>query len=387
MLMPSATASAHLSGRRRRFTALSLILAAAALVALCLPEATFPSLTTTPSSGGGNAGAASRLLFADDSSTSARPSAITAPRILGAKDEATEGGATNYALNPDAFVDTIVSCAGEANCRFMFHHVYKTGGTSIENMFFDNFPPSDESMRNTCCGKELLGKLYADESLLAVNCRGKFSSYQIQGGNFPRLVQRCHEINSQASGSHTPPRTVVLSSYRDPVQLASSLIHQICNKYHSIRSDETKRACETCQYEADAPYWDGFVDLINDQFKGIWDVTTGLARSAADGTDQVQVLSIDMLDINSLFDRLSQNGFKIRSKRSNPEDKSTCSFSMPTEMMKGLKPSYEMYRMLPASTLKGLGLEVEKIVGRGLKTGNTMKDDEYVGINDGFWNK
>lgn len=255
-------------------------------------------------------------------------------------------GAINYYLHPSAFTDIIVNCMSDPNCRIIYHHVGKSGGTTIEEVFYTLYPPKLKS----CCGPKLMGKLATNSIARTQYCTAKFSSYQILGKYMEGLATSCMFVNNggKRKGNDIKSRTVILTSFREPIQRCLSSIHQMCNKNLDGRSNATLMACRECKYDVDndqtLPVWDKVINMTLDHYAGV-EFVTKLRL------DNVRVVSIDMLDINSFFDRLrvklKPSGLDVpETPWRNPERKSVCSFSMPSEMMKLLAPAQSVYRNL-----------------------------------------
>ena len=294
-----------------------------------------------------------------------------------AVDDVVPGKSINYNLKPDLFTATISQCLLDDQCRIIYHHVGKSGGTTLEDTFFHMYPPELKS----CCGPKLLGKLANDERSREKYCTAKFSSYQIIGSHVDGLVKSCMRINSDdvaaTSGSKNDehnttangssknnkgnpprkPRSVVLTTYREPISRTLSSIHQLCNKQSNKRTNKTLEACNACRYDFGTDVWDRVVNMTNDHFEGV-------AEVASLQIPDVQVISLDMVDISPALDRLRErlplDAKKLKVKDipdvpmtqwRNPERKSVCSFAMTSEMIKSLGVAQTVYRNLTAGFL------------------------------------
>ena len=295
-----------------------------------------------------------------------------------AEDNVVPGKSINYNLKPEIFTATISQCLLDDQCRIIYHHVGKSGGTTLEDTFFHMYPPELKS----CCGPKLLGKLANDEKSREKYCTAKFSSYQIIGSHVEGLVKSCMRINSDdvtatspgtksenksitANGSSRKdngdpprkPRSVVLTTYREPISRTLSSIHQLCNKQSNKRTNETLEACSACRYDFGTDVWDRVVNMTNDHFEGV-------AEVASLRIQDVQVISLDMADISPALDRLreklSLDAKKLKvtdipdvpiTQWRNPERKSVCSFAMTSEMIKSLGVAQTVYRNLTAGFL------------------------------------
>ena len=295
-----------------------------------------------------------------------------------AEDGVVPGRSINYNLKPELFTATISQCLLDEQCRIIYHHVGKSGGTTLEDTFFHMYPPELKS----CCGPKLLGKLANDEKSREKYCTAKFSSYQIIGSHVEGLVKSCMRINSDdvaatSSGTKSEnksitandkskndnddpprkPRSVVLTTYREPISRTLSSIHQLCNKQSNKRTNETLEACSECRYDFGTDVWDRVVNMTNDHFEGV-------AEVASLQIPNVQVISLDMVDISPALDKLRErlplDAKKLKVKDipdvpitqwRNPERKSVCSFAMTSEMIKSLGIAQTVYRNLTAGFL------------------------------------
>ena len=271
---------------------------------------------------------------------------------------AQSGTSINYHLQPDLFTSAITNCLLDEQCRIIYHHVGKSGGTTIEDTFFRMYPPELKS----CCGGKILGKLANDDKAREKYCTAKFSSYQILGKYVEGLTKSCLSVitNATEDTQHDPgqgPRSIILTTYREPISRTLSSIHQLCNKQSDKRKNETIEACTECRYDFGTEVWDHVVNMTNDHYEGV-------AEVAALRIPDVQVISLDMIDISPALDRLRER-LKADADRMdrdgvpdvpmtrwrNPELKSVCSFAMTSEMIKSLGTAQAVYRNLTSGFL------------------------------------
>ena len=268
------------------------------------------------------------------------------------------GKSTNFHLQPELFTAAISDCLLDEQCRIIYHHVGKSGGTTIEDTFFRMYPPELKS----CCGGKILGKLANDDKAREKYCTAKFSSYQILGKYVEGLTKSCTRIitNATEDDQHDPgqrPRSIILTTYREPISRTLSSIHQLCNKQSEKRKNETLEACTECRYDFGTDVWDHVINMTNDHYEGV-------AEVAALQIPDVQVISLDMIDISPALDRLRER-LKADADRMdrdgvpevpmtrwrNPELKSVCSFAMTSDMIKSLGTAQAVYRSLTSGFL------------------------------------
>ena len=266
--------------------------------------------------------------------------------------------ALNFNLHPDLFISAVSDCILDQRCRILYHHVGKSGGTTIEDTFFRIFPVpgSKEGHLKSCCGPALLGRLNEDDMMRRQYCEAKFASYQVSGKHILELVNGCMNLTNGVSGSGSEDtgddlqkydRTVIITSLREPIQRCLSSIHQMCNKHLGSRSNATILACMACRYDVHTEIWQKIVNMTNEHYIGIELVLTTA------NLPSVQALSIDMLDINDFFAglriALAPKGVEVpETTWRNPEKSTVCSFQMPSEMMKDLSQSLAIYRNVTA---------------------------------------
>ena len=158
-----------------------------------------------------------------------------------------------------------------------------------------------------------------------------------------------------------PARTVILTSFREPIAKVMSGIHQICNKNIKNRGEKAQTACTTCDYGKHTSFWNTFITRTVTAYEGISDVL-----QLSNTMENVQVLSIDTKDITVFFQQLSQQMMEKKSSSSassnddddritddkepitikNQEQKWNCNFRMPSEMIKSLDYAELIYRNL-----------------------------------------
>ena len=216
----------------------------------------------------------------------------------------------------------------------------KTGGTGVEDLFYGMFKKGHHS----CCLDRLMRK-FRDNPVGW--CKDKFLSVQVYGNDFTEILNKCMEIHSQNT-TH-PRRAVAMTSFREPIALTLSHIHQICNKSWKHTPKHLQQLCKRCNYTADEDIWlNEVVNSTNRVFDNVFnDVLMQPQR------DDVQVLGVDLMDMDALFRRLHdlspQYNYTFNNywhKKHNPEKLGVCTFSINSAMLKTLQYSIETYRKL-----------------------------------------
>lgn len=242
-------------------------------------------------------------------------------------------GATNFHLDPEAFVSTLAGCFHDANCRIYYYHLAKSGGTDLESKMFAYF----SKRIDPCCNQRLMRRFRNDTDM---HCQANFSSYEVTAPMFiDEIVPTCMNI--------TGGRAVILATFREPIQRTVSSIHQKCNKKFYARSVKLKRACTRCSYLQDKDFWNEFIEFSNHEYEMVKDVVTAKIPKTT-------VLTIDMTDLSILYGKLhsiSNHSAFLNKERVNSEETQRCDFGFTSEMMRRVRPSFEIYRNLTLGSL------------------------------------
>lgn len=224
-------------------------------------------------------------------------------------------------------------CAHSSLCS----HAFKTGGTTIESVFETIF---QQQHHKTCCDDEILKDFKKRRSQF---CHAKFSSWQVHSDEFWGIVHSCAEmLSEEPSGNKT--RWVVLSNFREVIEMTVSHIHQRCNKNLDRRPPRILAACQACNYSEYTDVWDGYVDEINRQVDSVFKVAHYLAPNQLSMPwDRIQVFTMEPNDIDDFFYQWNPD-YKFPPQ--NAEELSTCNFRVPSIMMKKLRPAQALYRQL-----------------------------------------
>lgn len=261
-----------------------------------------------------------------------------------------------FHLDSEQFVKTYADCIiDEDGCSIQYLHIFKSGGTFMESKMRSILGLKYESSWN------ITERFYKNP---AHYCSARFSSYQVSPPVFAEIIKKCQEINSMSSNSSKASmkekKIITMVTYREPIVLTMSNIHQICNKNLHLRTENERAACRRCNYEEDAKFFSGFAKFINQQLQGIRqlanDTTWRQADSLTeeDNINSTQLLLMDNLDLNKFLNKLQlalpvkySNGFKDTKRTdANLEKTENCNFHMPSKMMKEVEPACEDYRHL-----------------------------------------
>ena len=246
--------------------------------------------------------------------------------------------AINFLRDPDIMVEAFRDCKKDNDCRFVFHHAFKTGGTTIESVFENMF---HQQHQKTCCDDEILQVFKSQRKYF---CHEKFTSWQVHSDEFWGVVQSCARMLLKDPVAGNRSRWVVLTTFREVIEMTVSHIHQRCNKNLDRRSPRIMDACRACNYSQYTDVWDDYVAEINRQVTSIYNVAHYLAPNAtALPMDRIQVFTMEPNDIDDFFYQWNP---KFQFPAKNPEDHSLCNFRVPSSMMKKLRPAQELYRQL-----------------------------------------
>lgn len=271
------------------------------------------------------------------------------------------GEPLNYLRDPKGFIARFQSCTVDPHCHVMYHHVSKTGGTTLEQTLFPVF--GQEVMR-TCCHQRLRQQFFENPQEY---CQLKFSSWQMFDDEFLEVVHTCQKDDPKR-------RTLLLTTFREPTRTLLSYIHQMCNKLLHKRTIRVREACEACLYENSTDVWHFMAFIIERQIMGAYRVSRSLTdrgdpdehyvhHNATTATVQVytphehpvqnftldktrlQVLTMETNDVDSFLWHWQPEGiFGV----ANPEKAGRCSFRLTTELLKELRPALSIYRKLLA---------------------------------------
>lgn len=244
--------------------------------------------------------------------------------------------AVNFLRDPDAMVKAFRDCGNDADCHFVFHHAFKTGGTTIESVFESVF---QQKHQKTCCNEEILEIFWSKPEYF---CHAKFSSWQVHSDEFWGVVESCaNMLLKEPSGKNT--RWVVLTTFREVIEMTVSHIHQRCNKNLHRRPPKILEACRACDYSNHTDVWDGYVDEINHQVASVYNVAHYLAPNRTLPFDRIKVYTMEPNDIDDFFYQWNP---KYHFPPRNREELGTCNFRVPSIMMKKLRPAQALYRQL-----------------------------------------
>lgn len=174
-----------------------------------------------------------------------------------------------YLHDPDRVVQAFQECEMDDTCFVTYHHVPKTGGTTMEAALSRVFGlPKAES---SCCNEYLLDMAKARLDHYCID--QKFTSWQMDAPLFFEMLELCWQHYEMRT--RKPRRVLVLVTIREPIATTLSFIHQRCNKNFDKRAPLIQAACQSCNYN-DMLYrhvvWDRFARKIVAQLQGAWHV-------------------------------------------------------------------------------------------------------------------
>ena len=265
----------------------------------------------------------------------------------------------NFMHEPDAFVEIIESCEKSDDCKLIFHHTFKTGGTTIEKSMSNIW---QQQHNNSCCDEQRMRKFFQFRDFF---CSQKFSSHQVNASAFFDAVHECI-YNYPAEQSLRTPRLVLLTSFREPIQMTVSQIHQMCNRHPDRRSPRVLAACQACTYENFTDVWDEMIQDVTNQLQASWHVSRlripSGTNSSSDAppddslvaipTRQVSLpqdtimLTLETDDITAFFTKYKPK-FKLKQRNQALHD--TCNFRPTSAMTQKLYRAQAIYRQLVAN--------------------------------------
>ena len=296
-----------------------------------------------------------------------------------------------YHWHPEEFIGVLTDCIFDEGCGILYHHVQKSGGSTVESVFFGFLPPDVTGTGLKPTAVTRTSDFVNNHKRTFWNhtdafCgRSKFSSYQVppDGREFKAVAERCLDATDRN-------RFVILSSYREPISRVLSQIHQICNKNFASRPERTREACNRCVYHdpvvddtgrGDNEVWDTYANKTLDLFDELLYMRDHLKEDLTGGRrhrgQSVEVLMMDTSDLGRFFTDLDEALVRHQqpppqsqqTKKSaaggggddaemlrlpvlnskNEEKRSRCSFGLRSGIIKMLKPAVKAYRNLTLS--------------------------------------
>jgi hypothetical protein len=268
---------------------------------------------------------------------------------------------TFYHLQPMKFVSQMLGCVQDDGCTIQFLHYGKTGGSDLQTKFF--------GLTNSPVLKAYLpGGLLPSYFMEHVDeyCSSKFFGLEIASSFFwDKVVPMCMEYRKQKyqqNNTTTTPRSIVLSSYREPIERLLSHIHQLCNKNLHLRNNVTLEACTRCSYVDDVDYWNLLANSTNTLYHHMLQLTK------PPNIENIDILMIDSHDITSFYQEMNamlsqqkegssnvnsgnDNDYKVSSfknihESANAEVNHNCDFGIHSELIRQIKYSSNVYRRL-----------------------------------------
>lgn len=242
----------------------------------------------------------------------------------------------NYLRHKPAVIKVFKDCENDPNCYFTYHHVAKSGGTSVEENMFPRF---DQEVELTCCHGRILEKFRLDPERY---CAQKFTSWQVSKNKFTEVVETCQKLRPQS-------RTVVWTTFREPISTYVSLIHQMCNKNVAKREVHHAQACDICDFTNEtAAVWLEFAQSVELQIKGAYYTSHYFLNNTA-----VKTVTMEPNDLNDFWQTYTEGPMKL----SNKEENSLCSFRPTSQLVKSLREAQDVYRRM----VTGLKVDEEVI--------------------------
>lgn len=231
----------------------------------------------------------------------------------------------NYLRDKDDVIQVFKDCENDPKCYFTYHHVAKSGGTSVEENMFPKFGQDTEL---TCCHGRMLNKFRADPERY---CAQKFTSWQVSKNKFTEIVETCQKLRPDS-------RTVVWTTFREPISTYVSLIHQMCNKNTDKREPHHAQACEVCDFTNEtAAVWLEFAQSVELQIKGAY-YTSHYFLNRTD----VTTVTMEPNDLNDFWNTYTDSPMRL----SNKEENSLCSFRPTSQLVKTLREAQDVYRRM-----------------------------------------
>jgi hypothetical protein len=138
----------------------------------------------------------------------------------------------NYGLDSSKFVREILYCLEDFQCKMQYIHFQKTGGTDIEQKFYQITNMRDKKVKafvphvqyNASSCQESAAMYFLDN--VGRYCQSKFFSLETTAGLFLNtVVPTCMEYYEK---QQKPQRLLILMSFRQPLERLLSHIQYSC---------------------------------------------------------------------------------------------------------------------------------------------------------------
>ncbi|KAI2490541.1 hypothetical protein MHU86_24019 [Fragilaria crotonensis] len=245
-----------------------------------------------------------------------------------------------FTSSPPAFVDEVVSCLRSETCHILYHHVQKTGGSSVASRLFPLVEQREYNSNEWCCNEKLLDRfrLHPREY-----CSRKLSVYEVKAPQYHEIMETCKHL-------HPSHYYLSLISVREPIQRTLSMIHHQCNKNFDHKNAIEQSICSNCTYTPESAwFWDQFTTQTNTIYVELLEMVQNETRQRLLHHRPTKLTWL-FLD-NSMIDPFLEL-FKLTMQvnltygKSNKENTHVCNFGMTSSMMKDLRRSQMIYASL-----------------------------------------
>jgi hypothetical protein len=241
----------------------------------------------------------------------------------------------HFLHQPDKMVKLVKQCEKDKNCHFAYHHVPKSGGTTLEQAFFQVHKQPPES---SCCNEFLIERLQKDPKKW---CSAKFTSWQMDDPLYFKMLKYCFDWDTTKKR-----RVLIMVSYREPQQTYLSFVHQRCNKNWEKRNEIMQAACLACNYDTYTDkVWNRLAARIVEQVAGAWKVMQ-LQTDVKLPWDRINgIVGLEPNDLDAFLKAWKPQTTFIKA---NEETVDICYFRLTSTLLKRLGPAAEWYRRLVA---------------------------------------
>jgi hypothetical protein len=245
-----------------------------------------------------------------------------------------------FTSSPPTFVDAVVNCILSDTCHILYHHVQKTGGSSVASRLFPVVDHREYNSSEWCCNEKLLDRFRLNPHEY---CSRKLSVYEVKASQYHEIMETCKHLYP----SH---EYLALISIREPIQRTLSMIHHQCNKNFDHKNEKEQSVCSNCTYTPESAwFWDQFTIQTNTIYMELLDMvqTDTRHRQLHHLPTKLTWLFLDNFMIDPFLDLFRQTmKVNLTHGKSNKENTHVCNFGMTSSMMKELRRSQMIYASL-----------------------------------------
>lgn len=242
-----------------------------------------------------------------------------------------------FTSSPHSFVDAVVDCFASDTCHVFYHHVQKTGGSSVASRLFPIVEHREYNSSEWCCNEKFLDRFRRNPHDY---CSRNLSVYEVKAPQYYEILETCRRL-------HPSHDYLALVSIREPIQRTLSMIHHQCNKNFGHKKEIEQSICANCTYTPESAwFWNQFTNQTNTIYRELKEMlqNDNQQRLLQDQPIELTWLFLDNLMIDTFLDMLKLTmNVELTWGKANKEHTHVCNFGMPSRMMRDLHSSHWIY--------------------------------------------